>query len=114
MEGSKVLDDIRRQWSEREFQDQLVKVARVHGWQLQYHTHDSRRSAAGFPDLVLINPTRKEMLVYELKTEKGLVTQAQMEWIQGFRLAGVRAGVRRPRDWDLILKELKGEYSASA
>ena len=36
-----------------DFQPQVVKLAKLCGWR-PYHTHDSRRSAAGFPDLILI------------------------------------------------------------
>src|SRR5688572_19177552 len=39
--------------TERAFQAQVVKYARLMGW-TAYHTHDSRRSQAGFPDLVLV------------------------------------------------------------
>jgi hypothetical protein len=36
------------------FQDQIVGLARFYGWDRVYHTHDSRRSHPGFPDLVLV------------------------------------------------------------
>ena len=38
---------------ESDFQRAVIEMARLHGW-LVYHTHDSRRSAPGFPDLVLV------------------------------------------------------------
>lgn len=43
----------------------VVDAARLNGW-LVYHTHDSRRSAEGFPDLVMLRLSR--MVVAELKT----------------------------------------------
>ena len=41
---------------EADFQAQVVKLALLLGWKV-YHTHDSRRSREGFPDLILIRRT---------------------------------------------------------
>lgn len=38
---------------EKVFQAQVLDLAHLSGW-LCYHTHNSRRSAPGFPDLVLV------------------------------------------------------------
>ena len=38
---------------EREWQAQVVSAAQALGW-TTYHTHDSRRSDKGWPDLVLV------------------------------------------------------------
>ena len=40
---------------------------------LVYHTRDSRGSDEGFPDLVLVNPTR--VIFAELKTRTGKLTE---------------------------------------
>jgi Archaea-specific pyridoxal phosphate-dependent enzymes len=86
-------------WFEREFQDQVLQAAQSLGWSLRYHTHDSRRSEPGFPDLVLGHPGRGLLLFRELKTEKGKTTAKQDEWIIRLGLTGNDAGVWRPRDW---------------
>ena len=39
--------------SERAFQTAVLELAQVTGWR-SYHPHDSRRSAAGYPDLTLV------------------------------------------------------------
>ena len=39
--------------TEREWQAQVVSAAQALGW-TTYHTHDSRRSNKGWPDLVLV------------------------------------------------------------
>ena len=39
----------------REFMPAVVELAKRFGW-LLYHTHNSRRSASGFPDLVMVRP----------------------------------------------------------
>ena len=44
--------------SEEQFQQQVIDLATLRGWRC-YHTRDSRRSAEGFPDLVLARVERK-------------------------------------------------------
>lgn len=55
--------------SEKEFQAQVLDLARLTGW-LCYHPHDSRRSAPGFPDLVLVRPPVVEDAELDPLTER--------------------------------------------
>jgi VRR-NUC domain len=66
--------------SEKQFQAQVVELARLGGW-LLYHTHDFRRSAPGFPDLVMVRPPR--LVFAELKTEKGRIRPEQRVRLEG-------------------------------
>ena len=68
------------------------------GWTV-YHTHDSRRSDPGFPDLVLVHPRQKRVLYRELKAHRGQLRPAQIEWLNVLALAGQDVGVWRPTDW---------------
>ena len=43
--------------TETELQDLVLKAAEWQGW-LVYHTHDSRRSSPGFPDLAMVRRDR--------------------------------------------------------
>lgn len=103
--------------TEREFQAAVVKLARECGWSLVYHTHDSRRSARGFPDLVLVKPGAADadgnpvpgtgrLLFAELKSADGTPTAEQLNWLFGVRTAGVRAYLWRPADWAEIVATL--------
>ncbi len=65
--------------TEKQLQAQVVQLARLTGWRC-YHTFDSRRSAPGFPDLVLARPPR--LIFAELKSEKGRLRPAQVEWLE--------------------------------
>lgn len=93
------------QISERDFQGMVVAFAALSGWTFSFHQLDSRGSNAGFPDLILMRPP--ELLVVELKAEKGRVTEAQSAWIEAFAACGVEARVFRPSDWDEIEARLR-------
>ena len=86
--------------TEKAFQAQIVELAELRGF-FVYHTHDSRRSQPGFPDLVLIKGTR--LVFLEVKSEKGKVSNAQMDWILALQVVStVHAAVVWPQDWDDI------------
>ena len=89
--------------SEKEFQAQVVELARKLGYKV-FHDYDSRMNTAGFPDLVLVG---RYVIFAELKTDSGQLTSPQMQWIQALTSAeGVHAVVWRPKDWDTIKKVL--------
>lgn len=90
--------------SEKHFQAQIVELAGLSGW-LVYHTHDSRRSAPGFPDLVLVRPPC--VLFAELKSERGKLRPEQGEWLAALRACErVEAHLWRPGKWDDIEQTL--------
>ena len=91
--------------SEKEFQAAVVKLAKAKGW-LAYHTHDSRRSEKGFPDLVLIRDGK--LLIVELKTESGRVSPEQTVWLCALVACGVDVRTWRPSMWESIAETLKG------
>lgn len=86
--------------SEAELQAKVTDLATRLGW-LVFHDFDSRRSLAGFPDLVL---TRGGWLIFsELKTSKGRLRPAQVQWMTRLALvasgaSNVEAVVWRPLD----------------
>ena len=88
--------------SEKQFQYHVIEYAKNKGWKV-YHTYDSRRSEPGFPDLVLV---RNVTLFRELKSERGKLTPAQMEWGNALRNAGDDFKVWRPSMIKEIYKEL--------
>jgi len=89
--------------TEKEFQQTVVDMARLLGWRV-YHTHDSRRSEPGFPDLCLV---RDRIVFLELKTATGKVTPEQAGWISAITAAGGTALAVRPKDLPEIEKALK-------
>lgn len=85
--------------SEAQFQAAVIEYATVCGW-LIYHTHDSRRSNPGFPDLVLCRSGA--VIFVELKSQKGRVSAAQQHWLDALP----HTRVWRPSDWNEIEQEL--------
>src|SRR5262249_9597890 len=85
--------------TERAFQADVIAYALLRGWH-PYHTHDSRRSQPGFPDLVLVRG--KRLLFAELKSMRGRLSAAQMDWMTRLVDAGHPVLVWRPSDWPSI------------
>ena len=107
-----------------DFQPDAIKLAKLCGW-MAYHTHDSRRSTAGFPDLILIQAGI--MIAAELKVGANVTTPEQLYWLSAFDgVAGCVALVWRPTkapkaekwwrvetsegaNWGAIGRRLRGE-----
>lgn len=109
--------------SEAHLQARALTAAEQLGW-TSYHTHDSRRSAKGFPDAVLV---RRERLVFaEFKVEaeqrratlrdiatrpewlrsRG-ITNEQARWLEALARTAAEVYVWRPSDWDAMLEVLR-------
>ena len=104
--------------TERDFQKQVVALANLAGWRT-YHTHDSRRSNPGFPDLVLVHRSQGRLIFAELKAQKGKLRTEQAEWLsdlwqitEGREWAEVY--VWRPSDWASIEATLTKRYERAA
>ena len=90
--------------SERSFMGQVVAYARLMGWRC-YHTYDSRRSDAGFPDLVLVR--RPRVIFAELKSDRGKLTDDQRAWLEALDGCSVERYIWRPSDWPKVERILK-------
>lgn len=73
--------------TEQELQLAILELAGALRWR-SYHTHDSRRSAAGFPDLVLVSHTRHRLVFAECKSATGKLSAAQQLWLSDLEAAG--------------------------
>ena len=83
--------------TEVELQGKIRRLAKLRGFTHIYHTHMSKRSDAGFPDLVMIKDGR--LLFAELKKQKGSrTTPEQLEWLSALTEAGVENYLWRPSD----------------
>lgn len=88
--------------TEKELQNMVLEACKVLRLQV-YHTHDSRRSQPGFPDLVIVG---RAVEFWELKSETGKVTPEQREWQDRLRTAGATSEVFRPSDWNVMERRL--------
>jgi len=91
---------------EKDWQRNVLRVAALYQWNLTYHTFDSRRSAPGFPDLILLKGSR--MLAVELKREDGRLSPEQRAWLVGLEAAGIEVDVWRPSDLTEVVAILAG------
>lgn len=97
---------VRPHVSERVFQAAVVRVAKSCGWAAM-HVHDSRRSPAGFPDLILVRDNVQ--LCWELKSADGVVTLAQAHWLRLLcQVTRVEADVWRPEEMAMMIERLQG------
>lgn len=88
-------------WREADLLNYVLHTAALTGWTRRYHTTYSIKSAAGFPDLVLVNPTQQRVLYAELKREglkptvgrfrNGHWVEGQTEWLRDLLRAGAEA-----------------------
>lgn len=92
--------------SERAFQGTVTDALELYGW-AWYHTHDSRRSPAGFPDIIAVRGP--VMLAIELKREDGKTSVSQYRWLDMLRATGARAYVIRPSNFDTLLTMIKSK-----
>ena len=101
---------------EADFQAAVIELAEMQGWRV-YHTHDSRRSPPGFPDLTMVR--RQRLIFAELKREDGNPTDEQTAWLIDLGIVSdsthalilgppvVEVFLWRPSDWPEIEKALK-------
>ena len=90
--------------SEAELQILVCDAADLHGW-LTYHTHDSRRSPAGFPDLIMLRDRYE--LVVELKSATGRLRPDQVVWMDAFaKVDTISSAVVRPVDAVAMIERL--------
>ena len=91
---------------EHGFQDSVIALAVLHGWEW-FHDEDSRRNRAGLSDLILSRGPR--LVTAELKVdwirktgkragkkEYSKTTDKQREWLARFKAKGIEAVVWRP------------------
>ena len=96
--------------SERDFQSQVIDLARQTGWRL-CHFRPGKTAGGrwatqmsgdiGYPDLTLVRGDR--LIFAELKSANGHATPGQVEWLQALdRVEHVTAQLWRPHDLDAI------------
>jgi hypothetical protein len=97
---------------ESEFQNQVIKFAKLHGWRVAHfrpaRTKDGgwrtpvSADGVGFPDLVMIRG--KSLIVAELKVPPGELTDEQAAWLLAFNSVhdSIHVFVWTPHDWPEI------------
>ena len=78
--------------TEAELQNAVIDLCKLLKWRW-FHPYDSRRSVAGWPDLVLV---KDRIIFVELKSEKGRLSPAQRQWRDDIQGAGGEWYLIRP------------------
>jgi len=89
--------------SEAELQSSVMESMMWMGWKV-YHTHDSRRSNPGYPDLTAVKGSRH--MFVEFKSEKGKVKPSQIEWLNALARAHDEVYLVRPSTQDAFLEDV--------
>ena len=90
---------------ESDFQAAVIDLAEWQGWRV-YHTHDSRGSQPGFPDLTMVRPP--QLIFAELKIGNANTTHTQDKWLNDLGdVPGILVFLWRPSDWPGIECALK-------
>ena len=107
--------------SEAEFQKAVIQLAKLHGWKVM-HTQPAQirpgkwitptTGDQGFVDLVMAHPYRGTIFV-ELKTDKGVVSNTQWDWINALEDSGEEVHVWRPKDLEKISDRLARKPDAN-
>jgi hypothetical protein len=102
--------------SEKEWQDQVVELATMHGWlwahwraamtQHGWRTPVSGPIGAGFPDRILVHPRRQLVVFVELKRDGQHPTREQRAVHDVLRRSGLRVETWHPADWDKVVETL--------
>lgn len=96
--------------SEAAWEMVVQNLAGYGDWMLEYHTHDSRRSQAGWPDWVFCREATDEylpeLIFVELKAERTKVSDDQYRWLGALRSLGFEAYLWRPADKPAVEERL--------
>lgn len=98
---------------EEQWRQQVRTVAKYYGWDMNYHTHDSRRSDAGWPDEVFAKPKIGRCVFVELKSDTGRLRPQQEMWLNALDAAGLETGLWRPSDMETVRAVLGPRQSRS-
>lgn len=98
--GALILDP-----SEGGLDQRIEHLAAMTGWK-RYHTHNSKNSPEGWPDLVLANAELRRVLFVELKDVTRQPTQPQKDWLGVLSACGLECALWRPQHWEHIAEVL--------
>ena len=100
------------------FQNQVIMLAKLHGWLVMHTRAVEIRPGVwktpltghpGFPDLVLCHQRGRGLIFAELKADKGRLSDSQELWLQAINENGAEHVVWRPKDIDAISTRLAGK-----
>jgi hypothetical protein len=95
------------QLTEAQLQKRITDLAAWLGLYTFHSTDPRRDTAAGWPDLTILNLETGAMLFAELKRQNGRVSTKQTEVLTALARGGHEARIWRPDDWPEIEAALR-------
>lgn len=89
--------------SENAWRLRARKLARLLGFSLQYHTHNSHRSDHGWPDEVWARESDGRVLYFEFKRIDGSLTVEQYQWLDFLWSTGHEAACWWPDEEERLI-----------
>lgn len=100
--------------SEDELLTALLELFALDGWRA-YHVRRSDRAVIqglggdGFPDVIAVHALRSRLIALECKSDAGLPTPAQLEWLFALRAhPTIEATIVRPATYDEAIDWIRG------
>ena len=104
---------------EDDFQQQIIDYAHLNHWKVAhfrtariqrkdgsvYYATPVQADGEGFPDLILLKGN--QIVIAEIKSENGKLSDKQKEWLAAWEMTEADVFVWRPQDWDEIEKRLR-------
>ena len=116
--GGPLTPQVARSISEGALLETIVGLAEAYGWKAHHvldQRHYAKRIGTGFPDLVMVNEGQRRLLVAELKSQRGSVSDAQWEWLWSFYSLGfVEVYLWHPSDLDEAQRTLQEGWKDSS
>lgn len=91
------IEDLVVPTAEEPFRRLVRSIAAMYDWELIYHTHNSKRSDAGWPDEVYGHRTQRRTVFAEIKSAKGEPSKAQLDWLIHLHRSGHEVALWRPQ-----------------
>lgn len=91
------------------FTIEVVNGFREAWFNFVYHTHDSRNSPVGYPDLSILDS--EFHIIIELKVGNNKPSAKQVEWLRAFRQTGALTFVLWPRHRPVLRELYAGRYN---
>ena len=99
--------DLEARLTEAQWQSRVLAAFRLFGWRV-FVDRVAYRSDPGWPDIFAIHAGQRRCIWVELKSERGKLSPAQLDWGDALILAGQEWYCWKPSDFDRAVLVMRG------